>query len=136
MFADISFPISSFQVFSYKIPSELSAKILIGSTVNAPLGKRNVNGIVVNCYSEKKFRGTTKEINSLINEKNEEFVFEGRVNGTITFPKRGNMGFGYDPIFIPENHKITFGEMNPIEKELISHRAMAFKKLKENIIVK
>ena len=46
MFADISFPISSFQVFSYKIPSELSAKILIGSTVNAPLGKRNVNGIV------------------------------------------------------------------------------------------
>ena len=69
MFADISFPISSFQVFSYKIPSELSAKILIGSTVNAPLGKRNVNGIVVNCYSEKKFRGTTKEINSLVNEK-------------------------------------------------------------------
>ena len=73
---------------------------------------------------------------ALINEKNEEFVFEGRVNGTITFPKRGNMGFGYDPIFIPENHKITFGEMNPIKKELISHRAMAFKKLKENIIVK
>ena len=69
MFADISFPISSFQVFSYKVPSELSAKILIGSTVNAPLGKRNVNGIVVNCYSEKKFRGTTKEINSLVNEK-------------------------------------------------------------------
>ena len=65
MFADISFPISSFQVFSYKIPSELSAKILIGSTVNAPLGKRNVNGIVVNCYSEKKFRGSTKKINSL-----------------------------------------------------------------------
>ena len=47
MFADISFPISSFQVFSYKIPSELSAKILIGSTVNAPLGKINVNGIGV-----------------------------------------------------------------------------------------
>ena len=46
------------------------------------------------------------------------------------------MGFVYDPIFIPENHKITFGEMNPIEKDLISHRVMAFKKLKENIIVK
>ena len=37
---------------------------------------------------------------ALITEKNEEFVFEGRVNGTITFTKRGNMGFGYDPIFI------------------------------------
>ena len=56
MFADVSFPISSFQIFSYKIPSELSDKILIGSTVNAPLGKRNVNGIVVNCYSEKIFK--------------------------------------------------------------------------------
>ena len=69
MFADVSFPISSFQIFSYKIPSELSDKILIGSTVNAPLGKRNVNGIVVNCYSEKKFQGATKEINSLLDEK-------------------------------------------------------------------
>ena len=69
MFADVSFPISSFQIFSYKIPSELSDKILIGSTVNAPLGKRNVNGIVVNCYSEKKFQGATKEINSLVDEK-------------------------------------------------------------------
>ena len=69
MFADVSFPISSFQIFSYKIPSELSDKILIGSTVNAPLGKRNVNGIVVNCYSEKIFKGATKEINSLLDEK-------------------------------------------------------------------
>ena len=69
MFADVSFPISSFQIFSYKIPSELSHKILIGSTVNAPLGKRNVNGSVVNCYSEKKFQGTTKELPT--NQRNE-----------------------------------------------------------------
>jgi XTP/dITP diphosphohydrolase len=45
------------------------------------------------------------------------------------------MGFGYDPIFIPENNSMTFGEMDPLKKELISHRAIAFKKFKENIIV-
>ena len=72
---------------------------------------------------------------ALVTQNNEEYVFEGKINGTITFPKRGNKGFGYDPIFIPENHSVTFGEMNPIKKELISHRAMAFKQFKENIIV-
>ena len=72
---------------------------------------------------------------ALVNEKNEEYVFEGRVDGTLAFPKRGKRGFGYDPIFIPENNTMTFGEMDPLKKELISHRAIAFKKLKENIIV-
>jgi len=72
---------------------------------------------------------------AIVNEKNEEYVFEGKINGTLTFPKKGKMGFGYDPIFIPENHTITFGEMDPNEKDLISHRSVAFKKLKENIIV-
>lgn len=72
---------------------------------------------------------------ALVNRDNEEHVFEGKINGTLTFPKRGNMGFGYDPIFIPENNSMTFGEMEPLKKELISHRAIAFKKFKENIIV-
>tara|TARA_B100000686_G_scaffold345467_1_gene430114 strand:+ start:415 stop:1020 length:606 start_codon:yes stop_codon:yes gene_type:complete len=72
---------------------------------------------------------------ALVNEKNEEYVFEGKINGTLTFPKKGEMGFGYDPIFIPKNNTMTFGEMDPLKKELISHRAIAFKKFKENIIV-
>ena len=72
---------------------------------------------------------------AIVNEKNEEYVFEGKINGTLTFPKKGRRGFGYDPIFIPENHTITFGEMAPNEKDLISHRGVAFKKLKESIIV-
>ena len=72
---------------------------------------------------------------ALINDNNEEYVFEGRVNGTITFPKRGNKGFGYDPIFVPHNYTLTFGEMHPKEKELISHRTKAFNQFKENIIV-
>jgi len=72
---------------------------------------------------------------ALVDEKNEEYVFEGKINGVLTFPKKGKMGFGYDPIFIPENNIMTFGEMDPLKKELISHRAIAFKKFKENIIV-
>jgi XTP/dITP diphosphohydrolase len=55
-------------------------------------------------------------------------LFEGRVDGILTFPPRGNKGFGYDPIFIPEGHSITFAEMDPAKKHLISHRARAFKK--------
>lgn len=55
--------------------------------------------------------------------------FEGKIYGTLTFPARGNNGFGYDPIFIPEGYKQTFGEIPYIEKEKISHRSKAFEKL-------
>ena len=57
-------------------------------------------------------------------------VVEGRIDGTLTFPPRGDRGFGYDPIFIPEGGSLTFGEMDPAEKDAISHRALAFAKLK------
>ena len=69
MFADVSFPISSFQVFSYKIPDQLVNSISVGSTVNAPLGNRIVSGIIVNCYSKKKFDGKIKELKSLVDGK-------------------------------------------------------------------
>ncbi|HEX8380319.1 MAG TPA: RdgB/HAM1 family non-canonical purine NTP pyrophosphatase [Allosphingosinicella sp.] len=55
--------------------------------------------------------------------------FEGRVEGTLTWPPRGDRGFGYDPIFVPAGRDITFGEMDPVEKHRISHRADAFRKL-------
>ena len=54
--------------------------------------------------------------------------FEGRVYGALTFPPRGERGFGYDPIFIPEGHRFTFGEMEPAKKHAMSHRARAFEK--------
>ena len=73
---------------------------------------------------------------ALVTQKNEEYVFEGKVNGKLIFPPRGEKGFGYDPIFIPENEILTFGQMKPKQKDLISHRAQAFKKFKENIFVK
>jgi XTP/dITP diphosphohydrolase len=57
-------------------------------------------------------------------------VVEGRIDGALTFPGRGTLGFGYDPIFTPEGHAITFGEMAPAEKDTISHRARAFEKLR------
>jgi XTP/dITP diphosphohydrolase len=56
-------------------------------------------------------------------------LFEGRVFGSLTFPARGSRGFGYDPIFVPEGYRQTFGEMDPDTKHAMSHRAKAFAKL-------
>ena len=57
-------------------------------------------------------------------------VFEGRIDGRIAFPRRGNLGFGYDPIFQPDGYDVTFAEMDPAEKDTISHRHLAFEQLK------
>ena len=54
--------------------------------------------------------------------------FEGRVDGALVWPPRGDKGFGYDPMFVPAGHERTFGEMDPAEKHRISHRARAFEK--------
>lgn len=56
-------------------------------------------------------------------------IFEGEVEGHLTWPMRGDLGFGYDPIFIPNGYGITFGEMDQKKKHSMSHRAVAFKKL-------
>ena len=61
-------------------------------------------------------------------------VVEGRVDGVLTFPPRGDQGFGYDPIFIPEGFTQTFGEMEPAAKDGMSHRARAFVKLKAALL--
>jgi XTP/dITP diphosphohydrolase len=57
-------------------------------------------------------------------------VVEGRIDGTLSFPPKGALGFGYDPIFTPHGHDLTFGEMEPDFKHAISHRALAFEQLK------
>jgi XTP/dITP diphosphohydrolase len=59
----------------------------------------------------------------------ESAVYEGRVDGAIVWPPRGNRGFGYDPVFVPRGRNETFGEIDPEEKHRISHRADAFAKL-------
>jgi len=56
-------------------------------------------------------------------------TFVGRVDGTIVWPPRGDKGFGYDPMFLPEGGRLTFGEMEPEAKQAVSHRAKAFAQL-------
>ncbi len=59
-----------------------------------------------------------------------EEIFAGKMPGRLTWPMRGKHGHGYDPMFMPDGHDITFAEMDPAEKNRISHRADAFAKLK------
>ncbi|HYD24313.1 MAG TPA: RdgB/HAM1 family non-canonical purine NTP pyrophosphatase [Croceibacterium sp.] len=59
----------------------------------------------------------------------EQAIYEGRADGTLTWPPRGTMGFGYDPVFVPNGHAQTFAELDPAEKHRISHRADAFARL-------
>ena len=63
--------------------------------------------------------------------ESEVYYFEGVVNGTITYEREGVQGFGYDPIFIPEGHEQTFAEMSEEQKNQISHRGEAVRKLVE-----
>lgn len=60
-------------------------------------------------------------------------TFVGRVDGRLTFPPRGENGFGYDPIFIADGQDITFGEMDPDKKHAMSHRARAFAQLVKEV---
>ena len=55
--------------------------------------------------------------------------FEGTVHGSLVWPPRGDRGFGYDPMFVPDGRTETFGEMDPAEKHAMSHRAAAFRQL-------
>jgi XTP/dITP diphosphohydrolase len=57
----------------------------------------------------------------------EAHVFEGKVHGQLVRPPRGDQGFGYDPMFLADGETLTFGEMEPVKKHAISHRARAFK---------
>ncbi len=56
-------------------------------------------------------------------------VARGSVDGAIVFPPRGNRGFGYDPVFVPQGHTRTYGEMSRAEKEKDNHRTRAFSDL-------
>ena len=61
--------------------------------------------------------------------KGNEYLFEGRVDGIILKEKAGSHGFGYDPIFLPEGFEKSFAEMDPIQKNAISHRGRSVQKL-------
>lgn len=63
-----------------------------------------------------------------------EVTFEGRFDGHLTWPMRGEKGHGYDPIFVPEGQNITSAEMEPADKNAMSHRAKAVAKFKEYLM--
>ena len=81
---------------------------------------------VVNKKNDKAFFKTAI---CLSIKKNHHIVFEGKVNGRISKKPKGRNGFGYDPIFIPDGYKKTFAEMNSKEKNTISHRLIALRKM-------
>lgn len=60
------------------------------------------------------------------------YFFNGKVNGSLVWPPRGESGFGFDPMFIPDGSELTFAEMSVAEKSAISHRGKALKSLAEN----
>ena len=103
--------------------------------------KSNFNLAIKRVYKElkkndvnwNKIKQTARFVCALtIYWPNNQFISViGKVEGTISKFKKGNKGFGYDPIFIPLNKKLTFGQMNPKEKYKIDHRAQAFKKIKK-----
>lgn len=88
----------------------------------------NINKLLKELKGKENRKAQFKTIITLISE-NENIQFEGIIRGTISEEKRGEKGFGYDPVFIPEGHSVSFAEMSTEEKNTISHRAIATKKL-------
>ena len=84
---------------------------------------------------EKKKNRTATFVCSLSfkDKSNKITSVEGKINGKISNRILGKKGFGYDPIFIPNNEKITFGQMNKLKKIKMDHRFIAFQKLKKKI---
>lgn len=88
----------------------------------------NVSKLLKELNGHLSRRARFKTVISLITSDN-EMLFEGIINGIITTERRGNGGFGYDPVFIPDGYEQTFAEMSPELKNTISHRAIATQRL-------
>lgn len=90
----------------------------------------NMNKLLQNLTGENNRRAQFRTVIALI-IKGEENTFDGIVKGEITEEKRGDSGFGYDPIFIPEGFSKSFAQMTNDEKNCISHRFRATEKLND-----
>ena len=88
----------------------------------------NMDKLLTNLNS-KKDRSAYFQTVIALNLNGKTYIFEGKIEGVITASKRGENGFGYDPIFQPNGYKETFAELPLTIKNKISHRALAFKKL-------
>ena len=88
----------------------------------------NMNLVLQKLASKTNRKAQFKTIIAL-NINNQQYLFEGIVNGEITLEKSGNQGFGYDPVFQPEGFSTTFAQMTMEQKSVISHRGIAVQKL-------
>ncbi len=88
----------------------------------------NMNKLIAEMKGVKNRKAQFRTVIALI-LNGEKYIFEGIIKGEITEKKRGEKGFGYDPIFIPEGYNQTFAELPLSEKNKISHRARAVQKL-------
>ena len=89
---------------------------------------------ILKILKNKKNRKATFVCSLSIKVNNKKTISAlGKVNGTISYKILGKKGFGYDPIFIPKNKTLTFGQMSPKKKFRIDHRFIAFKKLKKKL---
>ncbi|MFN4234280.1 MAG: non-canonical purine NTP diphosphatase [Bacteroidia bacterium] len=88
----------------------------------------NMNKLLSELEGKSNRKARFKTIIALI-LNGKEYIFEGVINGKISLEKKGDKGFGYDPIFIPNGYDKTFAEMSAAEKNKISHRAIAVQKL-------
>lgn len=91
----------------------------------------NIALLLQNLKSDTNRKAQFRTVITLIGVEAEPVFFEGIICGEIITEKRGSSGFGYDPVFVPEGHSRTFAEMTLEEKNQLSHRAIAVKKLAE-----
>ena len=96
--------------------------------------KKAFDYIISNVIKKKNNKAFFVTAICLTLKDNHHIVFLGKINGTISLEPKGTNGFGYDPIFVPENHTKTFAEMSLEEKNIISHRKIAITKLKSFLI--
>lgn len=89
----------------------------------------NIKLLLKNLENKTNRAARFRTVITLIGLTEQPIFFEGIVKGTITHEKKGVAGFGYDPVFIPEGHAVTFAEMTMSEKNMLSHRARALQKL-------
>ena len=92
--------------------------------------KDNINKVLTLMKDKNNRKAKFRTIIALI-LNGTEYIFEGKIEGNITKQPRGNMGFGYDPIFEPIGYNKTFAEMSSDEKNKISHRYIALNNLME-----
>ena len=92
--------------------------------------KKAFEYIISNVIEKKNNKAFFVTAICLTLKDNHHIVFLGRIRGAVSLKPKGTNGFGYDPIFVPENYTRTFAEMSLEEKSVISHRKIAITKLK------